>query len=57
VASALIAAVLRTAAELEYDTAFLNVDTDNPSGALSVYRRAGFRPHTSTTLYVKKIPV
>lgn len=57
VASVLIAAVLRTAAELEYDTAFLNVDTDNPSGALSVYRRAGFRPHTSTTLYVKKIPV
>lgn len=57
VAAGLIAAVLRTAAELEYDGAALNVDTDNPSGALSVYERAGFRATRSTTLYVKQIPI
>lgn len=57
VAAGLIAAVLRTAAELGYDGASLNVDTDNPSGALSVYEHAGFRAATSTTLYVKQVPI
>jgi ribosomal protein S18 acetylase RimI-like enzyme len=57
VATALISAVLRTAAELAYEGAALNVDARNPSGALSVYERAGFRVDHSTTLYVKQIPI
>ncbi|WP_157436321.1 GNAT family N-acetyltransferase [Actinospica robiniae] len=57
VASALIAAVLRTAAELEYDGAALNVDARNPTGALSVYEHAGFSVGNGTTLYVKQIPI
>jgi ribosomal protein S18 acetylase RimI-like enzyme len=57
VAGGLIAAVLRTAAELEYDGAVLNVDLHNPTGALSVYEHAGFRVSSGTTLYVKQIPI
>lgn len=56
VAGGLIAAVLRAAAELEYDAATLTVDTRNPTGALSVYERAGFRSFGSSTIYVKPIP-
>jgi len=56
VAAGLIAAVLRTAAQARYDGAALDVDADNPSGARSVYERAGFRAHLGTTLYVKRLP-
>lgn len=57
VAGALIAGVLRTAAELDYDGAVLNVDVENPSGAKSVYEHAGFSVSMGTTLYVKQIPI
>ncbi len=57
VAGCVIAAALRAAAEQGYDAAQLSVDTDNPSGALSVYRRAGFHVAGSSTMYVKSIPI
>ncbi|HXV93315.1 MAG TPA: GNAT family N-acetyltransferase [Pseudonocardia sp.] len=44
VASAALAHVLATARDLGYDTASLFVDTGNPTGALGVYTRQGFRP-------------
>ena len=40
----LLAEVLRRASGAGYVTASLNVDTDNPTGALGIYERAGFRP-------------
>jgi GNAT superfamily N-acetyltransferase len=42
-ASALLARVLRLSRAEGYDTASLNVDTANPTGALGIYERAGFR--------------
>lgn len=42
-ATLLLAEVLRRAAEAGYVTASLNVDTANPTGALGIYERAGFR--------------
>ena len=35
--------MLRRASEAGYATASLHVDTDNPTGALGIYERAGFR--------------
>jgi ribosomal protein S18 acetylase RimI-like enzyme len=43
-ASGLLAEVLRRARAAGYATASLNVDTANPTGALGIYERAGFRP-------------
>ena len=57
VASGVIAATLHAAAAQGYDAAHLAVDTDNPSGALSVYRRAGFHTSGSTTMYIKSIQI
>jgi ribosomal protein S18 acetylase RimI-like enzyme len=42
-AAALLARVLRLSRAEGYDTASLNVDTANPTGALGIYERAGFR--------------
>ncbi|MGH6656623.1 MAG: GNAT family N-acetyltransferase [Actinocrinis sp.] len=42
VASALIATVVHTAARQGFDSASLSMRSDNPSGALGVYERAGF---------------
>ncbi len=41
-ASGLLAHVLHLARGAGYDTASLNVDTANPTGALGIYERAGF---------------
>jgi mycothiol synthase len=43
-ATGLLAEVLRRASDAGYVTASLNVDTANPTGALGIYERAGFRP-------------
>ena len=43
VATSLLAHVLDLARAAGYVTASLNVDTENPTGALGVYERAGFR--------------
>jgi len=45
VAAALLARVLHAARGLGYDTSSLTVDAQNPTGALGVYERAGFRLH------------
>lgn len=42
VASALLATTLRAAHEQGFDTASLNVDAENPTGALGVYEKSGF---------------
>ena len=42
-ATGLLARVLRASRERGYVTASLNVDTQNPTGALGIYERAGFR--------------
>jgi len=52
-ASALITACLHAAAENGYDRAALGVDADNPTGALGVYERAGFRVESRHTAYVR----
>jgi mycothiol synthase len=56
VAAAVIAAVLRSAAEFGYDTASLSVDAHNPTGAVSVYARAGFQTCGGVTMYVRPLP-
>jgi ribosomal protein S18 acetylase RimI-like enzyme len=43
IAGALLAHVLQGAVDQGYATASLTVDADNPTGALGVYDRAGFR--------------
>jgi ribosomal protein S18 acetylase RimI-like enzyme len=43
IAAALLAHVLAAAAGLGYATSSLTVDTQNPTGALGVYERAGYR--------------
>ena len=42
-AAALLALVLGWARQLGYATSSLNVDAENPTGALGVYTRAGYR--------------
>ena len=42
-ATGLLAEVLRRASDAGYVSASLNVDTANPTGALGIYERAGFR--------------
>ena len=54
IATALIGAALSEAVAQGFETASLDVDTDNPSGALRVYERAGFTVTHSTTTYTRK---
>lgn len=44
-ATALLSRVLHLSRGADYVTASLNVDTANPTGALGIYERAGFRQH------------
>jgi mycothiol synthase len=44
-ATALLSRVLHVSRAADYLTASLNVDTANPTGALGIYERAGFRQH------------
>lgn len=55
VATALIGAVLSEAVVQGFETAGLDVDTDNPSGALRVYERAGFTVAYSATSYARAL--
>jgi mycothiol synthase len=57
VASALIGAALAEAVQRGYGTASLDVDADNPSGAVRVYERAGFRVVRRATAHIRKIAV
>jgi ribosomal protein S18 acetylase RimI-like enzyme len=45
--------VLQGAAGQGYATASLTVDAENPTGALGVYDRAGFRLHRREVTYVR----
>lgn len=53
VASALIHAAADAAAAQGFDTASLGVIADNPTGALSVYQRAGFTVHRKFIVFTK----
>lgn len=55
IATALIGAALSNAVTQGFEAASLEVDTDNPSGALRVYERAGFTVSHSATTYIRKI--
>lgn len=50
-AGLLLAHALREYRAAGYDEASLDVDSDNPTGALGVYRRAGFEVETRMTNY------
>jgi ribosomal protein S18 acetylase RimI-like enzyme len=55
-ATGLLAEVLRRASAAGYVRASLHVDTANPTGALGVYERAGFRPRYRQDSYVRDEP-
>ncbi|MFC4111670.1 GNAT family N-acetyltransferase [Nonomuraea zeae] len=55
VASALIAHALAAFASQGYESAGLGVDADNPTGAVSVYSRAGFEITRRNTCYSRPI--
>jgi ribosomal protein S18 acetylase RimI-like enzyme len=54
-ASALIARSLAVLRERGMEIASLGVDTENPTGALRIYERFGFRPHRTWIFYRKSI--
>jgi ribosomal protein S18 acetylase RimI-like enzyme len=56
VASALIAEVLRAAAQHDCRTAGLGVDTDNVTGALRLYERLGFRTVRTRVSWTLDLP-
>lgn len=51
IASTLLGHCLRAYRDAGYDEASLDVDSENPTGALGVYRRAGFEVETRRTDY------
>jgi ribosomal protein S18 acetylase RimI-like enzyme len=53
--AALIAGSLRTFRDRGMDEASLGVDAENPTGALALYERLGFRRHRSFRVYRKRI--
>jgi mycothiol synthase len=53
IAGALLAHVLEGAVDQGYATASLTVDAENPTGALGVYDRAGFRQHRREVTYLR----
>ncbi|WP_125035833.1 GNAT family N-acetyltransferase [Nocardioides sp. LS1] len=55
-ASDLIGRVLHAAAAEGYTSASLDVDAENPAGALGVYERAGFRQHHTFVEYALREP-
>jgi ribosomal protein S18 acetylase RimI-like enzyme len=55
VASALLAASLRQLSSLGFEEAALGVDLDNPTGALGVYERMGYRLALRVTQYWRPV--
>ena len=55
VASALIVASLRELRDRDMEIGALGVDSDNPTGALGVYERLGFRPDKRSAAYRKPL--
>ena len=56
-AGALLGQTLAACADAGYDEAALDVDSENPTGALGVYRRCGFEVESRWTNYVVTDPV
>ena len=56
-AGAMLGHCLATYAAAGYDEASLDVDSENPSGALGVYRRCGFEVESRWTNYFLTVPV
>lgn len=54
-ATGLMLASLRAFQQKGYTSAGLGVDTENPSGALRIYERLGFRPARTTIMYEKQV--
>ncbi|MEA2547843.1 MAG: mycothiol synthase [Chloroflexota bacterium] len=57
IASALIGRNLRLLRERGMTEAALSVDTENPTGALDLYQRHGFREHDRLIIYRRELPV
>jgi mycothiol synthase len=57
VASALIGRNLRLLRERGMTEAALSVDTENPTGALGLYQRRGFREHDRLIIFRRELPV
>jgi mycothiol synthase len=55
IATALMAAMLRAACQHGFDTASLDVDSENPTGAIGVYRRSGFAVADTWVEYARDI--
>lgn len=55
-ARALLGHTLRACAAAGYDEASLHVDAENPTGAVGLYRRAGFTPAATWTSYSLRAP-
>jgi ribosomal protein S18 acetylase RimI-like enzyme len=55
IASAVICASLRQLAELGFEEAFLGVDTENPTGAFSLYESLGYRIVATEVFYHRPI--
>ena len=56
VASAAIVAALRAGAAAGCDTAGLQVDTENPTGAFGLYQRLGFAPIRTRVQWTRTLP-
>ena len=46
-----LAMVLTQAAQVGYERAALEVDADNPTGALGLYQSLGFSVHSKSVMY------
>ena len=55
-AAALLGEALAGYRHAGYDEASLDVDSENPTGALGIYRRAGFEVETRWTVYTCLVP-
>lgn len=55
-ATALLGYCLQAYADAGYDQAALSVDSENPTGALGVYERAGFKVESRWTNYFLMVP-
>ena len=55
VGGVLLATALASHADAGYERAVLTVDTENPTGALGVYERAGFAVRDTSTRWIKQL--
>jgi ribosomal protein S18 acetylase RimI-like enzyme len=55
-ASILLQHCMKAYQQAGYDEASLDVDSENPTGALGVYKRAGFEVESKQTDYCLRVP-